>query len=152
VSGGAPSPLHEARVVELEGVFALAGLAHEAHLQWWLRPDVARASPASWTLALGDAKSTESPGNQATLRRLIAYVRAARAWHDAGWVVLMSLAVNPQESTQWGEELLRAWAVGELVSGPVHLALLHPNLAVVTLSTSRRQHSTNGIISSKVGV
>ena len=146
MSGGAPSPLHETRVVELEGVFALAGLAHEAHLQWWLRPDVARASPASRTLALGDAKSTESPGNRATLRRLVGYVRAARAWHDAGWVVLMSLAVNPQDRTNWGAELLRAWSVGWLAGGPVHVALLHPNLAIVTLSTSRRQHSTNRAI------
>lgn len=152
MSGGAPSPLHESRVVELEEVFTLAGLSHEAHLQWWLRPDVARASPASRTLGLGDAKSTESPGNQATLRRLVGYVRAARTWHDAGWTVIMSLAVNPHESAQWGEELRRAWALGGLANGPVHAAPLHPNLAVVTLSTSRRQYSTNGVISSKVGV
>lgn len=152
MSGGAPSALHEARVLELEDVFALAGLSRQAHLQWWLRPDVARASPASRTLALGDAKSTESPGNRATLRRLISYVRATQPWYRAGWTITMSLAVNPRDTAQWGDELQRAWALGQLPSGSVDRALLHPNLAVVTLSTSRRQHSTKGQTSSKVGV
>ncbi|GAA2964036.1 hypothetical protein GCM10010459_20560 [Microbacterium schleiferi] len=124
-------------------MFQLAGLTSPAYLQWWLRPDVSLASAHSRVLGIGDAKATERPGDEATLRRLIGYVRAARWWHEEGWSIHMSLAVAPEDGRGWLGELRRAWARGGLLPGHEAAVAIAPDLAVVSLSTSRFAYSTN---------
>lgn len=139
----APSAIHEARREDLATVFQLAGLTSPAYLQWWLRPDVLLASPHARVLGIGDAKATEHPGDEATLRRLIGYVRAARWWHEEGWSIHMSLAVAPENGRDWLGELRRAWALGGLVPGHEAALAIAPDFEVVSLSTSRSAYSTN---------
>jgi hypothetical protein len=152
VSGGAPSLLHEVRVEELDAMFALAGLTHTAYLQWWLRPDVARASPKHHVLAIGDAKASEAPGDQATLLRLANYARVAADWQAEGWTILMCLAIDPSDTSGWMFELRRAASIGGLSAVETSSALLHPTLTVVSLSTSRVPRSTNTGYPHTVGV
>lgn len=139
----APSPVHEDRREDLATVFRLAGLTSPAYLQWWLRPDVLLASPSSQVLGIGDAKATEHPGDRATLRRLIEYVRAARRWHESGWRIHMSLAVAPEHGHDWLLELRRAWALGGLTPGREDVLAITPDFEVVSVSTSRSAYSTN---------
>lgn len=139
----APSAVHEARRDDLATVFLLAGLTSPAHLQWWFRPDVSLAARGARVLGIGDAKATERPGDAATLRRLVGYVRAARRWYEAGWTVHMSLAVGPECRIQWLGELQRAWMLGALLAGHEDVLTIAPNLAVVSLSTSRAAYSMN---------
>lgn len=139
----APSATHEMRREELATAFHLAGLTRQAYLQWWFRPDVSLASPSARVLGVGDAKATEHPGDAATLRRLVGYVRASRGWRRAGWDIHMCLAVRPDESTRWLEVLHRAWGLGGLA--PAHEGdwAIDQSLALVSLSTSRAAYSTN---------
>ncbi len=135
--------VHEARREDLATVFRLAGLTSPAYLQWWLRPDVLLASPNARILGIGDAKATEHPGDEATLRRLIGYVRAAREWREAGWNIHMSLAVAPENGRDWLGELRRAWELGGLLPGREATLAITPDFEVVSLSTSRSAYSTN---------
>lgn len=134
----APSAVHEERRDDLATVFRLAGMTRQAHLQWWLRPDVSLAAPYSRVLGIGDAKATEHPGDSATLRRLIGYVRAAKRWHQAGWGIHMSLAVGPDDGRAWLAELGRAWTLGGLRPIGAGTLSIAPDLEVVSLSTGRR--------------
>lgn len=69
----APSRLHEHRRSQLLTLLRLSGYMNRAHLQWWLRPDVAVASPSLRALVIGDAKATEHPHDHKTMRRIVAY-------------------------------------------------------------------------------
>lgn len=139
----APSATHERRREDLATVFRLAGMTSPAHLQWWLRPDVSLAAPHARILGIGDAKATEYPGESPTLRRLVAYARAARSWKNAGWTVHMSLAVGPENGDAWLQELHRAWSLAGLQHVHADTLIIAPDLEVVTLSTSRPAYSTN---------
>lgn len=148
----APSVVHESRRDDLATVFQLAGLTAPAHLQWWLQPDVAMAAPHAHVLGIGDAKATERPGTASTLRRLIAYARAARRWHRAGWEVSMALAVSPKDEREWLVELARAWVRADLVARHESALKIDPDLSVVWISTSRGRSSTNVGGSRSLGV
>lgn len=139
----APSATHERRREDLATVFRLAGMTSPAYLQWWLRPDVSLAAPHARILGIGDAKATEHPGEGPTLRRLVAYVRAAERWKNAGWTVHMSLAVAPENGEAWLQELRRAWSLGGLQQIHADTLIIAPDLEVVSLSTSRPAYSTN---------
>jgi hypothetical protein len=131
----APSAVHEALRDDLAIIFQLAGLTCPAYFQWWLRPDVLLASPHTRVLGIGDAKATERPGDVATLRRLVGYVRAARWWHEAGWDIHMSLAVTPGNGSDWMVDLRRAWALGGLVPEHEAITTITLDFEVASLST-----------------
>ena len=133
----APSAMHEERREDLATIFRLAGMTSPAHLQWWLRPDVSLATPCSRMLGIGDAKATERPGEAATLRRLVGYVRTAKRWHATGWGIHMSLAVGPEDGAAWLAQLRRAWTLGGLRPTGAGTLSIAPDLEVVTLSTGR---------------
>ncbi|MBG6055293.1 hypothetical protein IWX81_001704 [Salinibacterium sp. CAN_S4] len=128
-----PSDLHELRRGQLDSMLILAGLTIPLNLRWELQPDVARLDPVRPRLGVGDAKSSESPGNQSTQRRLVHYARACRNWRVAGWDVSLSLAVEPSESRPWAETLTRVWRVGGMGNGHVRTFVVDASLAILTI-------------------
>lgn len=55
---------------DLETLATLAGFTAHLVLAWRLQPDVLRACAHDSSVFLGDAKDTETPGCEATRRRL----------------------------------------------------------------------------------
>lgn len=86
MSGGAPTPEHEARAAFLRSLATLAGCAGGlgAQLPDGLRPDVVRYAVGRRWIFLGDAKATETPRCSATRDRLAAYLRWLRAHESLG--------------------------------------------------------------------
>ena len=111
----APSAKHEERRDDLATVFRLAGMTRPAHLQWWLRPDVSLAAPILRAYSVSATpKRQNGPAIQPRSVALIGYVRAAKRWHQAGWAIHMSLAVEPEDGRAWLAELRSAWTLGGL--------------------------------------
>jgi hypothetical protein len=90
-----PSAAHELRVVDLTTMAVLAGFDVAVDvLPDGSRPDVLRASTTRRTVVfLGDAKSSETPGNLDTAQRLRRYMLFASAYVTSGGSVVLALAV-----------------------------------------------------------
>lgn len=130
----APTDDHEFRVRTLDTAAVLAGFRRRS--VWdGLRPDVCRLNEGGGLL-LGDAKHTETPGNEATRWRWARYARRAHQLlavgeiqhvsfvvccpsQTLGWKRLISdvadlegLRIASDGAAVWGEDLQVAWVVG----------------------------------------
>lgn len=102
----APSVAHEDRVRALETLAVLAGAAIPAEIGGECVPDVARISADGAVLLVADAKATETPGCEATARRLLRYIRAVRPMVEGGVVVRLAVCHgDPRQQKEWQRRL-----------------------------------------------
>jgi hypothetical protein len=100
-----PGPLHEERVRTLEALATLAGFLTEIPvLPDGRMPDVVRMCTRRRGLFLGEAKASESPGDQAALARLFRYVAW---WQRVGrrGPALLVVCCGMQDSGRWASSL-----------------------------------------------
>ena len=99
---GGPSELHQERVGTLETLASLTGHVQNFHaLPGGEVPDVLRLRPTNASLFVGDAKATETPGNNETLGRLDRYARYLGTWVRDGQLGVLALAVSEVDSYAW---------------------------------------------------
>ena len=108
----APSEAHEHRVELLEQLADLAGLRDPFGLGAGLIPDVSRVDNRCRRLLVGDAKNTETPGCEATGRRLRRYVVPLSGHLRSGVEARLVLAVplHGTDACMWLRMLLRTVA------------------------------------------
>jgi len=75
--------------------YPLTGLADGS------RPDVLQLRQGDASLFIGDAKATETPGNSATLTRLMHYGDCLSGWLSTGNPGVFALAVQDAEASGW---------------------------------------------------
>lgn len=109
-----PGLVHEERVALLGQMSRLAGCTMPCTVGLGLHPDVLLAHPSLRLVFLGEAKSSETPGNAETERRLRRYLRALRRLQRHGCGARMALCGDPHESMRWSRQL-RHLAVSERV-------------------------------------
>src|SRR4051812_19308735 len=104
----APSGLHDARQSMLETIAQLSGYCTRTTWADGEVPDLVRIHHSVPSVFVGDAKATESPGCEATRRRLTRYFRTARRWNKAGFDVRVALCHPGRDDARWLELLLGA--------------------------------------------
>ena len=100
-----PGPVHEGRVRMLDALATLAGFLTEVPgLPDGRTPDVVRMCTRRRGLFLGEAKASESPGDQAVLARLARYVAW---WQGAGrrGPALLVVCCGRPEGGRWASAL-----------------------------------------------
>lgn len=103
----APSELHEARVAVLADLASLAGYSVSAAVDDRLRPDLVRLHRSVPALMIADAKATERPTDEATVRRLLGYASAATLWAESRFDVDIALCHGPDPGRSWSTALHR---------------------------------------------
>lgn len=108
---GGPSLIHEERAETLAAMATLAGYTVAVNaLPDRSRPDVLRTRPSDRAIFLGDAKATETPGNQETRARLRRYLTFMRSYVAAGGFGVVALIVSGRDAYGW-LRLLREFCV-----------------------------------------
>ena len=116
---------HDERAEVLRTVAVLAGYTTPTQLGELLIPDVVLLDLRRRRLLVGDAKDTETPGNQQTGDRLARYAAAARSWAAAGFAVRLAVCHGlPARPASWVGLLLAvgrraAWHVLDVGAMPV---------------------------------
>jgi hypothetical protein len=99
---GGPSDLHEYRAGTLATMAILTGHTRAlSALPGGSRPDVLRLRLDDYSLFIGDAKATETPGNMDTFARLSRYAAFLAEWVRQGAAGVLALAVSDREAFGW---------------------------------------------------
>lgn len=109
----APSGLHEHRVQILGDLADLSGFTLDIAVHTGLRPDLCRLHHHAGSILIADAKATESPGDEATRRRLVRYAAATRLWTDAGLQVAFGVCHGPDDHGAWSDAIVTCLAVAK---------------------------------------
>lgn len=101
-SRGGPSATHEDRASTLAAMATLAqyAICIDA-LPDGSRPDVLQVRSRDYSIFVGDAKATETPGNVETALRLARYTNFLARYRSAGGSGVMALAVSPVDRYDW---------------------------------------------------
>lgn len=109
---GGPSQLHEERVELLRTLATLSGFqpGPDVLIGGW-RPDALLLRSQDGALFVGDAKATETPGNNETFERLCHYADFLSGWVESGSTGVLALTVDVSDAYTW-LRVLRALSFG----------------------------------------